>query len=429
MLDGQRFRSHDMTRVFDRRSSVLLAVVVTTFVCAATILADWPRFRGPTGFGTSSDSRIPIEWSDTKNLKWKLELPGAGFSSPIVVKDRAFVTCFSGAASAIKRHLVAVDLRTGEISWSRTVASSGSEARVPSFGTDHGHASNTPVSDGERVYAFFGNAGVVAYDMKGAQVWKKSVGTSNASMFGSAASPILYKNLVIVHAGAESESIRALDKKTGEEVWKSEGDGLSRSYSVPVIARNSDGKDRLLVSVPGEIWTLNPANGKLRWYAETAIDLNACPSVVAQGNVVFVIGGRRGGRTAVRMGGRGDVTDTHVLWSTRGGAYVPSPVFYNDHLYWINDGGIATCVDTKTGDEVKKTRIGGKFYASLVLVGDKLYAVSRFGGTHVLKATPPFEKIALNTLSDKSDFSASPAVSNGRLILRSNEYLYCIAAD
>ena len=107
MLDGQRFRSHDMTRLFDRRSSVLLAVVVTTFVCAATILADWPRFRGPTGFGTSSDSRIPIEWSDTKNLKWKLELPGAGFSSPIVVKDRAFVTCFSGAASAIKRHLVA----------------------------------------------------------------------------------------------------------------------------------------------------------------------------------------------------------------------------------------------------------------------------------------------------------------------------------
>ena len=418
-----------MRRLFDLPIRCVVAALFLASLGAVATASDWPRFRGPTGLGTSHDSKIPVEWSDTNNLEWKLKLPGSGFSSPIVVKNRVFVTCFSGARRDVKRHLICVDLRSGKVNWSKSVSSASPEATIRSFATDHGYASSTPVSDGERVYAFFGNAGVVAYDVDGKVLWKKSVGTENASMFGSAASPILYKQLLIVPAGAESESIRALDKVSGKEVWKAEGDGISRSYSVPVVAKNTNGKDELLVSVTEEIWSLNPENGKLRWYAETAVDLNACPSLVVQENTVYVIGGRRGGRTAVRMGGKGDVTKSHVLWTSRGGSYVPSPVLYEGHLYWIKDDGIATCVDAKTGKEVNKTRVGGKFYASLVLVRDKLYAVSRFDGTHVLKATPSFDKIALNKLSDKSDFSASPAVSNGRLILRSNEYLYCIRAD
>ncbi len=176
------------------------------------------------------------------------------------------------------------------------------------------------------------------------------------------------------------------------------------------------------------MWSLNPDTGKLKWYAETKVDMNAVPSPIAQDGICYVVGGRGGGRAAIRLGGDDDVTESNVLWSTAGGSYVPSPVLHNGHLYWINDSGIAYCVDAKTGDEVAKERLGGRFYASVVLIEDKLYAVSRFDGTYILEATPELTQVAHNRLSDKSDFSGSPAVSDGQLILRSDKYLYCIEA-
>ncbi len=248
-------------------------------------------------------------------------------------------------------------------------------------------------------------------------------------MFGSGASPILYKNRLIVTAAAESESIRALDKMTGKELWKSESSSLSRSYCTPVIVKNKNGEDDLVISVPYEVWSLNPDTGKLKWYAETKVDTNSCPSLVTKDGIVYVIGGRSGGRAAIRLGGKGDVTKSNVLWSTNGGSYVSSPVLYKGNLYWINDRGVAYCVDAGTGKEVAKKRIGGQFYASLVLIKDKLYAVSRFSGTYVLDATPSLTQVAHNELSDESDFSASPAVSDGQLILRSDNYLYCLEAQ
>lgn len=176
------------------------------------------------------------------------------------------------------------------------------------------------------------------------------------------------------------------------------------------------------------MWSLNPDTGKLKWYAETKVDMNAVPSPITQDGICFVIGGRSGGRAAIRLGGKGDVTETNVLWSTTVGSYVSSPVLHNGHLYWVNDRGIAFCVDAETGKEVAKKRIGGQFYASVVLIKEKLYAVSRFDGTYILEATPELTQVAHNRLSDESDFSGSPAVSDGQLILRSDKYLYCIEA-
>jgi outer membrane protein assembly factor BamB len=158
------------------------------------------------------------------------------------------------------------------------------------------------------------------------------------------------------------------------------------------------------------------------------VDTAACPGIVVDKGIAYLVGGRSGGRTAVQLGGKDDATKTHVKWSTTGGSYVPSPVLCEGHLYWVNDRGIVNCVDIKTGEQVGTKRLGGQFYASMVVANGTLYAVSRFGGTHVLKATPNLEEIALNKLSDDSDFSGSPAISDGQLFIRSDAALYCIQA-
>ncbi len=414
----------------DCAGTLLLAAVLIS-LSSSLPAADWPCFRGPRGAGISSDAEIPTEWSDD-NLKWKLKMPGKGFSSPIVVGDYVFVTCYSdadGDLTNLKRHLLCVHRHDGEVVWEKVVPSVAPEVRGPSFGVSHGYASHTPVSDGEHVFVLFGNTGALAFDMKGNELWRKSVGAENAAMFGSASSPILYGDHLIVTAGAESESIRALDKKTGEELWKAEGASLSRSYCTPLIAKNQVGEDELLISTPYEVWSLNPNTGKLRWYAETRVDMNAVPNLVTQDGICYVIGGRSGGRAAIRLGGKDDVTETNVLWSTAVGSYVSSPVLLDGHLYWFNDRGIAFCVDAETGTEIAKKRLDGQFYASAVLIEDKLYAVSRFDGTYVFEATPELKQIAHNRLSDQSDFSASPAVSDGQLFLRSDTHLYCIEAE
>jgi outer membrane protein assembly factor BamB len=405
-------------------------------ICPATVspsaAADWPRFRGPDGSATSTDTNIPTEWGEKKNVKWSAAMPGQGFSSPIVVGDYVFVTCYTGGASDLanlKRQLVAVDRRKGGILWSKTVPAVLPEFREGGGFSHHGYASHTPVSDGERVYVHFGTTGVLAFDMKGNQLWQQSVGTERNARFGSASSPILYKDLVIVTAGAESASIRAFDKKTGKEVWKAPAANLAECYSTPLIVTNKDGEDELVISVPYEVWGLKPATGKLKWYATSEVDGSACTSLIANDGVVYAVGGRTGGRTAVKVGGKGDVTKSHVLWSKRGGPYVSSPVLYKDRLFWIDQRGTATCVDAKTGDELGRERIRGAYYASPVLVKDRLYLVSRYDGTYVVEPTPKFTQVAHNSLGDKSDFSGSPAVSSGQLFLRSDKYLYCIAAQ
>ena len=303
--------------------------------------------------------------------------------------------------------------------------------------TSHGYASSTPATDGERVYVLFGKAGVVAFDLQGKQLWHMSVGTGSAMMgWGSAASPIVYKNLVIVNAGAESSTIYAFDGKTGKEVWKSPADSLSGCWGTPLLVDVPGGKTELALSVPGEIWGFDPESGKFLWFCE-AISTNAiCTSLVARDGIVYVVvgGPGGGGAAAVRAGGRDDVTKTHVLWSNKkNSSYITSPVLVGDFLYWVNDNGFADCLNRKTGEQVYHQRMPGAgqqyAYASVVVAGDKLYAVTREKGTFVLAAKPEFEQLAQNQLDDDAGIcNAGPAVSHGRLLLRSNKSLYCIGA-
>ncbi len=265
------------------QTSVSIAMVAISFVlCGHSELRanDWSRFRGPNGTGVS-DAEVPTKFGKDTNIKWELKLPGRGVSSPIVIGDRVFVTCYSGygvegsegaAVEDLERHLVCIDRSTGKIDWTATEKATMPEDEYSGMGVPaHGYASHTPTSDGERVYAFFGKSGVFAYDMDGNRLWHKEVGKESGRMqWGSASSPILHNDVLVVLASDESETMYGFDKKTGEELWRSEAAGFASVWGTPALAEGAKGTE-IVVAVPDETWALNPENGKVRWYAQEMV--------------------------------------------------------------------------------------------------------------------------------------------------------------
>ena len=457
-------------------SLLFLGSLLFTGVC----LGDWPRFRGPNGSGIAIDStQMPIAWSPEKNILWKLKLPGPGASSPIIVGDQVFVTCYSGYGTSrdnvgkiedLKRHLICVDRKTGKQKWMRTVAAALPEDTYSGMGIPaHGYASHTPVADGERVYVFFGKSGVLCFDLEGNELWKASVGTgSDPKRWGSSASPILHEDLVIVTASAESSSLVGLNKRTGEEKWRQTADGLIDVWGTPVIARIDDTRSDLVLGVPYEFWGLNPSTGKLRWYSE-AMDSNSYnSSVVESGGIIYGIEGRGGGSAAVKAGGKGDVTAANTVWTGRDTARFASPLIYDDKIYYFANG-LVNCISTKDGAAIFKGRLparsnnsgdasdskngdeptrpaasgsgarggfggrtgrggfGGADYSSPVAADGKIYYFKSDGTAYVINASDKFELLATNQTSDSGEtFHGTPALSNGQIILRSDKHLYCI---
>jgi outer membrane protein assembly factor BamB len=285
---------------------------------------------------------------------------------------------------------------------------------------------------------FFGKSGAAAFDLAGKQLWQTSLGTdSNQKRWGSASSPILYKDFVIISASEEGHAIVALDKKTGKEAWRATGDALEMSFGTPVLVE-SEGRTDLVIAVPDELWGVNPDTGKLRWFVQTGLSGNIAPSVVTGDGMVFAFGGFPGlGAVAVRTGGKGDVTKTNIVWSSRNSTYIPTPIFHDGRLYFVSDGGFATCLDAKTGNLIYKERLagasatgrGGKpFYASPVLANGAIIAPSRRNGVFVIAADPTFRLLGQNRIAgDDSDFNASPALVGRQLLLRSNRFLYSVA--
>jgi outer membrane protein assembly factor BamB len=434
-----------------KRMPAFCIAVYMLFAAATLPAADWTQFRGPGGLGTSSDTGLPVKWSATENLVWRTPLPGPGTSSPIVLKDRIYLTSYTGYGvsedepgdmSALARHVVCLDRKTGKILWKKEFKSEGRESRYGGNGARHGYSSSTPTTDGEFLYVFFGKAGVFCLKLAdGSQVWRASVG-DGIDGWGSSSSPILYKGLLIVNASAESRRLVALNKKTGKEVWTAPG--IRKCWGTPLVVKLPDGKDELVLSMPGRsrrakgrIAGFDPSTGKELWTCEGITDGYICPSVVAHEGVVYAIGGRRNTAVAVKAGGRGDVTMSHRLWSVSKGSKVSSPVYHDGRLYWVHsERGIAYCLDAKTGETVYESRLApqpGIVYSSVVVAAGKIYCVSQHKGTYVLAAGPKFELLAHNRFADDdSRTNASPAVSNGQVLLRSDKYLYCIgktAAD
>jgi outer membrane protein assembly factor BamB len=395
---------------------------------------DWDRFRGPTGQGVSSEKGLPVEWSE-KNLTWKVKLPGAGASSPVVHGKRVYVTCYSGYGLQIKepgdmkdlrRHIVCLDRDSGDKVWAKEFEPRLPEHKYAGEGAYQGYAASTPLIEGDRLYIFFGKSGVYCFDLDGNEKWHVLVG-DRTNGWGSGASPIVYKNALIINASVESGALIALDKMTGKEQWRSPG--INSAWNTPLIVTTPEKSQELVISIQNWIVGIDPENGKELWRAD-GVHRYVCPSVVAHDGIVYAIGG---GSTslAVKSGGKGDVTKTHVVWRQTKGSNVGSPVYLDGHIYWASDGnGVAFCQEAATGKVVYSERMNpppGQIWASPILADGKLYYVSKENGVFVMAAEPKFRQLAHDTVGgEKIRCNASLAASDGQVFLRNDQYLYCI---
>ncbi len=409
-------------------------LAAAAFVATIATGADWPQFRGVGGSATSADKGTPVTWSSNEGIAWKTELPGAGTSSPILVGNRIFLTAYTGwnvpgqsggSSEELKRHVLCLNRADGKIVWKIDLPSKLPEQEKIREG--HGYASSTPISDGQRVYVFFGRSGVFALDMNGKEVWRADVG-DKLNGWGSAASLILHGNLLIVNASVESDSVIAFDKNTGKEVWRA--GGIKESWNTPVIVKTPEGESELVVAIFGKVLGLDPAKGTQLWSCETKIPWYMVPSPVAGDGIVYCIGGRGGGGSlAIKAGGRGDVSETHRLWLGKKGSNVSSPVLHEGYLYWASDSlPIVSCTNASTGEVLYEERLprADQFYASPVLADGKLYYLTRSGQVFVIAAKPKFELLATNKFEERAMFNACPAIADNRLFIRSDRWLYCI---
>jgi outer membrane protein assembly factor BamB len=400
-------------------------------VPTATVSYEWPSFRG-NGSGIASGS-LPVTWSADQNIAWKTKLPGPGASSPVVFRDRIYLTCYSGyfvpdepggSQENLKRHLIAIQKSDGKILWEKALSAKlPEEERI----RDHGFAASTPAVDSDHIYVFFGKSGVVAFDHDGKQQWHADVGQRTHG-WGSAASPVLYENHVLINASVESDSLVALHRLTGEERWRAKG--IKESWSTPILVKSPADRWELIVPIQGKVLAFDPMNGKQLWSCDTDITWYMVPTAIDFNGIVYCFGGRSGITSlAVRTGGNGDVTRSHRMWTSTSGSNVSSPVYRKGYLFWAHDSrGEAFCANAETGEVVYQQRLNraGQVYASSLLADDRVYHLTREGKTFVLAAKPEFEELAVNDLRDGSLFNGSPAADKNRLYIRSDKFLYCI---
>lgn len=383
----------------------------------------WPRWRGPSGQGVVEGGNYPDAWSDTQNVLWKVEVPGRGNSSPIIWKDRIFLTAAFDAGK--KRAILCLSRADGKLLWQAFAP----DAKPEGVKDKNGYASGTPSTDGERVYAYFGNHGLVCVDVEGQQVWQHGFGEMDA-YHGTSCSPLLYRDKVIVyqdHRSASGSFAIALDKRTGKEVWKTPRKEKV-GWGSPVAVRVGD-HDEIIVSSEYKVYAYEPATGKELWTC-TGNLVEVTPTPVVGHGLIYCCSGRAGPTLAIQPGGSGDVSQSRLSWRvTKGSPFIPSPLLYGDYLYMINDiVSVATCYEAKTGKQLWQERLGTAvkhgFSASPVGVNGKVFFTSDDGETHVLAAGPEFKLLHVNKLKEAT--LASPALLDGRWYFRTERHLLCI---
>lgn len=430
-----------MRMITPRLGMLLLALAFTADFARAE---NWPGWRGPRGDGTSAEEDLPLRWNGEtgENIAWKAEIPGVGHSSPIVWGDRVFLT--TCLLDSKERVLLCLDRKSGKILWQKTVVTSPLE-------TKHGlnsYASGTPATDGELVYVSFletdgstvtatnvsaprpvntGNVVVATYDFEGKQRWIARPG-SFISVHGFCSNPVLFENLVIVNGDHDGDSyIVALERKTGKTVWKQPREHKTRSYVTPLI-REIDGRTQMVFSGSKCIVSLDPRDGKNLWTIDGPTE-QFVASMVYDGKQFYMAAGFPTYHVmAIRPDGKGDVTDTHVTWhKTNLSCYVPSPVVVGPYLLVADDRGTANCYDTTAGERLWQVRLGSHYSASLLTAGGRVFFTADDGVTKIVEPGKTLQVVAENKLGEQS--FASPAVSNGRLFIRGEKHLFCIAGE
>lgn len=419
---------------------------------------NWHHWRGPHATGAAINANPPTTWSETENIRWKSELPGMGHAAPIVWGDKVFIQTaikgeeqkmedeeadddnpFSGffqqgrggngPTNTYKFDLLALNRSDGSILWQKTLREG-----APHEGThqDASMASNSPVTDGEYVYAYFGSRGLYCVDMEGNVKWGKDIGKMyKNNRFGEGSSPVLHGNTIVIVQDHEGDSfIMALDKRTGELLWKTARDERTTWFS-PIVAAH-DGKPQVITAGTNRIRSYDLATGELLWEGD-GLTRNAIPSPVASGGFVYLTSGFQGNvLQAIHLAEAiGDITASDaVVWEhNRDTPYVPSPLLYEDTLYFLKwNDGILSAFNTKTGQaHYGPERLQGisGVYASIVGAADRVYIAGRNGTVNVVQHGPDFKILAKNSLDES--FNASPAIAGSELYLRGAEYLYCIA--
>ena len=401
---------------------------------------NWPGWRGPRGDG-SADVAGPMQWDGEsgENVRWKTALPGEGHSCPIIWGDKVFVTAC--LPSTEERVLICLHRDTGQQLWQKTVL----KARLESKHALNSYASSTPATDGELVFVSFLEAGdeqiiapnvsnermiypgtivVAAYDFDGNKKWLVRPGDFICA-HGFCSNPLPYHDKIILNGDHDGDSyLLALNKLSGEQVWKRPRRHKTRSYTTPLI-RNIDGTDQLVLAGSLCVASFDPATGERNWNVEGPTE-QFVASLVFDGSHFFAVGGYPTHHViAIRPSGKGDVTNSHVTWhQTNVRCYVPSPVVVDGYLVVADDRGTANCFDTKTGQRLWQTRMGTHFSASLSVAGGLVYFFADDGVTRILRPGPKADVVAENKLGE--NVCSSPAFSNGQLFIRGKKHLFCI---
>ncbi len=430
------------------------AVLIPTAMLLSAAGANWPAWRGPEGSGVSPETNLPLHWSTNQNVRWSIPLPAPGNSTPIVWGDKVFIT--QGIEKDHLRRLICFNRANGELLWQAgtvwTEKELGGESNPP--------CSPSPVTDGERVIAWFGSAGVYCYDLAGHELWRRDLGRQS-HVWGYASSPVIDGDLCFLNFGPGPRCfVIAMDKKTGKTVWKYDvppigpdakwedfGGTLeewkrlgspkvadvSGSCATPLLVRAATG-DELVVAFELRVLAFDPLTGKRLW---TCAGPNTCAyssPCFGDGLVYLTESGSRNIAMAIRPGGRGDISTTHRLWHfgpTASKICIGSPVVFQGHIYQVAGGGFAQCLDLQTGKILWDERLTGtgsrnSCWSSAVLAGDRLYVPNQNADVFVLRASTNFTCLATNALSGER-MNASLAVSDGDIFLRTYSRLWCIA--
>jgi outer membrane protein assembly factor BamB len=415
--------------------SLVLASLAASAVAAPAARAEnWPRFRGPSGQGASTETGLPLTWSPTENVAWKAEIPGEGWSSPIVWNDQVFVTSTTDEGRSC--HVICVNRKTGKVEWDREVFQQDVRHKRP----DNSHATSTPTTDGQRVYATFSSGSMAAVGMDGEVAWVNH-DVKFFSQHGLGASPVVYEDLVIMpfdgsspdedtigfKKGWDGAVVLALDKATGKEKWRGQRGSSRLAHVTPQVVTH-DGVTQLVSAAGDVIQGHQLDTGKLVWTVHSQGE-GVTPSVVVGKDLIYTCSGFDDPTIrAVRFGGEGDVTETHLEWEQkRGVPSIASLAYAPPHVYSVTDKGVVSCFDAATGKFVWQHRIGGKHVASPVFADGRLYFLAEADGeTVVIEPGAEYKELARNTVGELC--KGSIAVSQGNLFIRSDKHLFCIGA-